>query len=73
MINRSRITATLLLCLSLLGATAQKNNGNVEETTLRKLTIATMAINSLYVDSVDCTKLAEDAIRGMLEKLDPHS
>lgn len=73
MINRSRITATLLLCLSLLGATAQKNNGNVEETTLRKLAIATMAINSLYVDSVDCTKLAEDAIRGMLEKLDPHS
>ena len=32
-----------------------------------------MAISSLYVDSVDDTKLAEDAIRGMLEKLDPHS
>jgi carboxyl-terminal processing protease len=32
-----------------------------------------MAINSLYVDSVDEQKLVEDGIRGMLEKLDPHS
>jgi len=40
---------------------------------LRKLSIAEMAINNLYVDSVDENKLIEDAIRGMLEKLDPHS
>lgn len=40
---------------------------------LRKLQIAEMAINNLYVDSVDESKLVEDAIRGMLEKLDPHS
>lgn len=40
---------------------------------LRKLNIAEMAINNLYVDSVDENKLIEDAIRGMLEKLDPHS
>nr|WP_255404791.1 S41 family peptidase [Prevotella sp. kh1p2] len=32
-----------------------------------------MAISNLYVDSVDEQKLVEDAIRGMLEKLDPHS
>ncbi|MCD8291238.1 MAG: S41 family peptidase [Prevotella sp.] len=32
-----------------------------------------MAITNLYVDSVDEKKLAEDGIRGMLEKLDPHS
>lgn len=38
-----------------------------------KLQIAEQAINSLYVDSVDETKLIEDGIRGMLEKLDPHS
>ena len=31
------------------------------------------AITNLYVDSVDENKLVEDAIRGMLEKLDPHS
>lgn len=40
---------------------------------LRKLQIAEMAISQLYVDSVNEQKLAEDAIRGMLEKLDPHS
>jgi len=40
---------------------------------LRKLTLAEMAVTNLYVDSVDEQKLVEDAIRGMLEKLDPHS
>ncbi len=40
---------------------------------LRKLQIAEMAINNLYVDSVNEQKLVEDGIRGMLEKLDPHS
>lgn len=43
------------------------------ESPLRKLQIAEMAINNLYVDSVDEKKLVEDAIRGMLDKLDPHS
>ena len=40
---------------------------------LRKLQIAEVATAKLYVDSVDENKLVEDAIRGMLEKLDPHS
>ncbi len=40
---------------------------------LRKLQIAEMAVTNLYVDSVDEQKLVEDGIRGMLEKLDPHS
>jgi len=40
---------------------------------LRKIQIAELAISNLYVDSVNEDKLAEDAIRGMLEKLDPHS
>lgn len=44
-----------------------------DDASLRKLQIAEMAINSLYVDSVDEQKLVEDGIRGMLEKLDPHS
>ena len=30
-------------------------------------------ITNLYVDSVDEKKLVEDAIRGMIDKLDPHS
>ena len=40
---------------------------------LRKLTIAEMSVANLYVEKVDEEKLVEDAIRGMLEKLDPHS
>ena len=40
---------------------------------MRKLQIAEMAITNLYVDSVDENKLVEDGIRGMIEKLDPHS
>ena len=40
---------------------------------MRKLQYAEIAITNLYVDSVDEKKLVEDAIRGMLSKLDPHS
>lgn len=39
----------------------------------RKLQIALYAVSNLYVDSTDESKLVEDAITGMLEKLDPHS
>ena len=40
---------------------------------LQKLSMAEVAIKHLYVDSVDEQRLVEDGIRGMLEKLDPHS
>ena len=40
---------------------------------LQKLLNAEYAISTLYVDSVNEDKLIEDAIRGMLESLDPHS
>lgn len=43
------------------------------DTPTQKLLMAQQAISQLYVDSVDNNKLVEDAIRGMLEKLDPHS
>ncbi len=39
----------------------------------RKLSMALYAISNLYVDKTDEKKLVEDAIIGMLEKLDPHS
>lgn len=65
----------LLICLfaSLLPATTQITLDFSKDSPIRKLQIAEMAINNLYVDSVDEKKLVEDAIRGMLEKLDPHS
>ena len=40
---------------------------------LQKLTHAAMNILGLYVDTVKASKLVDDAIVGMLEKLDPHS
>lgn len=40
---------------------------------LKKLNYAEQAIARLYVDTVNEDALVEDAIRGMLEKLDPHS
>ncbi len=40
---------------------------------LRKLQMAEMAISKLYVDTVNEQNLVENGIRGMLEKLDPHS
>lgn len=57
-----------------LAAAAQHNtrDANLEQS-LRKLTMAQLAISNLYVDSVDEVKLTEDAINGMLSKLDPHS
>lgn len=45
----------------------------MDDTQLRKLLITQSAILQLYVDSVEEKKLTEDAIKGMLEKLDPHS
>lgn len=40
---------------------------------IHKLRMAQAAISQLYVDSVDDDRLVEDAIRGMLKELDPHS
>ena len=69
-------TALLSLSLSLFTFSplqAQFRINNSEDSPLRKLHYAEVAINNLYVDSVDENKLVEDAIRGMLDKLDPHS
>lgn len=66
-IARCFMAAILLLCVVNTASAA------TDENPLRKLAMAYMAINSLYVDSVNQDKLTEDAIVGMLEKLDPHS
>lgn len=67
------ITAAALFMLGTLTTQAQMRINLGETSPIRKLSIAEMAISNLYVDSVDENKLVEDAIRGMLEKLDPHS
>ena len=62
-----------LLLFFTLPADAQFRLNLGNDAPIRKLQAAEMAITNLYVDSVDESRLVEDAIRGMLEKLDPHS
>ena len=69
MTMNKNVLCTAILSLLFIPLHAQHR----DDASLRKLQIAEMAINSLYVDSVDEQKLVEDGIRGMLEKLDPHS
>ena len=69
---RKIICAAMLSLYSLL-TSAQVSVNMGEDSPLRKLQMAEIATANLYVDSVDEQKLVEDAIRGMLEKLDPHS
>lgn len=59
----------LTCCLALQAQHSRRN----DDAALRKLQLAEMAIYNLYVDSVNQNKLVEDGIRGMIEKLDPHS
>ena len=63
----------LIILLVSLTAQAQFRLNMAEDSPIRKMMIAQMAIENLYVDTVDTKKLAEDGIRAMLEKLDPHS
>lgn len=64
----------LFLCLSVVAPAAAQVHLNLgADAPMRKLQLAEFAISNLYVDSVDEQKLVEDGIRGMLEKLDPHS
>lgn len=66
----AQLLTALLLCS--LSASAQRNAG-FDETQIRKMIYSQSAIKQLYVDTVNESKLVEDAIRGMLKELDPHS
>jgi carboxyl-terminal processing protease len=68
-----KILCAAMVSLLTISASAQFRINNSEDSPLRKLQYAELAITNLYVDSVDEKKLVEDAIRGMLDKLDPHS
>ena len=63
----------IIIILISLTSQAQYRLNMAEDSPIRKMMIAQMAIENLYVDTVDTKKLAEDGIRAMLEKLDPHS
>ncbi len=67
------ILFALLAFLAVTSADAQLRIKMGKNSPIEKLGRAEIAITNLDVDSVDENKLVEDAIRGMLEKLDPHS
>ncbi|WP_443701951.1 S41 family peptidase [Prevotella sp.] len=67
------ILAALMLVMCVAEASAQLRFRMGEDSPMRKLQLAEMLVNNFYVDSVDENKLVEDAIKGMLDKLDPHS
>ena len=75
----SLAAASLLACMSLsaqlrFGNSPANNNAMSDlERNMQKLVMASVMINNFYVDSVDSKKLTEDAIQGILSKLDPHS
>ena len=71
--NKIKTFCLAMMMMTSISAMAQMRLNFGDDSQLRKLQIAEMAIKSLYVDSVDEKKLVEDGIRGMLEKLDPHS
>ena len=65
-----KISLAVTMCLALsFTLSAQRSMPQA----LQKLMNAEYAISSLYVDSVNEDKLVEEAIKGMLESLDPHS
>lgn len=64
---------TAIFIIATLGVTLTLGARQSLPQSLQKLMNAQYAISNLYVDSVDENKLVEDAIVGMLDKLDPHS
>jgi len=72
-ITKSIITACFLLMTLPLSAQVQQKTASELDAQLRKLIYAQGAIVQLYVDTVNINQLTEDALRGMLSELDPHS
>ena len=71
--NLKRVGIVFLLGLTCCLVLHAQHFRRDDDAALRKLQLAEMAIYNLYVDSVNQNKLVEDGIRGMIEKLDPHS
>lgn len=64
--------STMLVACIIAGVIGNIATAQISDA-MRKLNTALFAVTQLYVDTVDDNKLVEDAIKGMLEQLDPHS
>ena len=59
------------LLFSLIGLSVWA--GPVTQSDIQKLAVALYAVTNHYVDTVSSEKMVDNAIIGVLEKLDPHS
>ncbi|MBR3374150.1 MAG: S41 family peptidase, partial [Bacteroidaceae bacterium] len=68
------LTLFILLALVQLTAVGQTMRERAElNMAAQKIGATLMAIKGLYIDTVNTVKLADEAIKGMLSQLDPHS
>ncbi|MBR6714790.1 MAG: S41 family peptidase [Bacteroidaceae bacterium] len=68
------LTLFIILALVQLTAVGQTMRERAElNMAAQKIGATLMAIKGLYIDTVNTVKLADEAIKGMLSQLDPHS
>ena len=71
--NMKYIAAAGICAAATFGISAQYSRSNSASRQQQKLLMVENIVNNLYVDNVDEEKIVENAVRGILENLDPHS
>lgn len=67
------LAAAVICAAATFGISAQFSRSNSASRQQQKLLMVENIVNNLYVDNVDEEKIVENAVRGILENLDPHS
>lgn len=67
------LAAAVICAAATFGISAQYSRSNSASRQQHKLLMVENIVNNLYVDNVDEEKIVENAVRGILENLDPHS
>lgn len=67
------LAAAVICAAATFGISAQYSRSNSASRQQQKLFMVENIVNNLYVDNVDEEKIVENAVRGILENLDPHS
>lgn len=67
------LAAVVICAAATFGISAQYSRSNSASRQQQKLLMVENIVNNLYVDNVDEEKVVENAVRGILENLDPHS
>lgn len=67
------LAAAVICAAATFGISAQYSRSNSASRQRQKLLMVENIVNNLYVDNVDEEKIVENAVRGILENLDPHS